>query len=161
MITRPSPWLTFLAVFLLFTSVVSTGPLQKQKEPVCQTVTYVKSELLKSQLALNKEQDHQIRAVLERRATHERHLRRQMRTTLTPHQQQKLRTLWTHRSGNTISEKEKDKIRLELGVTESQEDQFQAYRNKIAIYRRETLEFVAMRLRPEQESTFRQMALEF
>lgn len=159
--TRPSPWIAALATLLLLASVVYSGPAQAGNEPLKQHPSYEQSKVLKSKLTLNAEQALQIQTVLRRRSDRERHLRRQMRTTLTPLQQQKLKALWQQRSGKKFSDQEKAKIQLRLGVTENQERQLAAYRAKIKAYQKETRELVAMRLRPDQESTFRQMAVEF
>ena len=115
---------------------------------------------LRDRLALEARQTSEIEKFLEARKAKERHLRKQMRTTFTPAQQLEVRRLWEQRK-RPPTEQERQEFRQRMGVSPSQEQQLQAYRDQIAAHRSQTLQEVGLYLSADQRLSLQQMSATF
>jgi hypothetical protein len=116
--------------------------------------------LLRDRLALESRQALEIEKFLETRKAKERHLRKQMRTTFTPVQQQEVRRLWEQRK-RPPTEQERRETRQRLGVSTSQEQQLQSYLEQIAAHRAQTMRELDLYLSADQRTSLKEMSATF
>lgn len=109
------------------------------------------SRTLEQRLRLTPEQKKRVDALLAQQLERERYLRRQMRTTYTPAQQQQARRLWEERRRRPLTDQERAALWDHLGVSPSQRLQFQAYQEKLARHREQTLLLLGPMVTPSQQ----------
>ena len=132
-------------------AVLGTVSLANAPSTPLEQAYYAQAEAMKEKLELDPEQNARVLALLEARLDHERHLRKQMRTTYTPAQQVRARQQWLQRAGRSLTEAERQELRRSLGVSDAQERQFEAYRAKLQAHREQTLILVSQHLAPAQQ----------
>jgi hypothetical protein len=144
-----------LVLTSLFAIPVIAGP-----ESNLDRAYHAQAQNLSRSLRLTEQQQAQVSKLLEERKNHERHLRRQMRTTYTPSQQQQARQHWLDRGRQPMTIEARREFRSQLGVSAEQERQFESYQTKLAAHREQTLILVAQILDPPQQSKIAQMAFD-
>lgn len=148
-----------LAVLTLLLAVAVGASLYQPKRGL-ELVYQRQADSLRGRLSLSDEQTSEIRALLNKRMQQERHLRRQMRTTYTPQQQQQAALLWRGRDGRMLSTQERRIVWDQLGATAEQRRQFEAYLAKLQEHREETMYLVAQLLEPRQQTSLTELAFE-
>lgn len=141
----------FIVLLSLSLAVFGTVTLAHDSETPLEAAYRSQAQAMREKLKLNPEQNAQVLALLESRLEHERHLRRQMRTTYTPEQQRRARQQWLARGGRALTVAERQELRQALGVTEDQERQFEAYQAKLKAHREQTLFLIGQQLVPAQQ----------